>query len=67
MSSCSSSIPAARSLLGSTCSPSVTQLSSMLDAAAEQMMIHKDFRAAFDACESGLESLAGGLNEEEHR
>lgn len=66
MSSCSSSLPAARSLLGSTCSPSVTQLSSMLDAAAEQMMIHKDFRAAFDACDSGLESLAG-LDEEEHR
>ncbi|XP_075886105.1 peroxisome assembly protein 26 [Nelusetta ayraudi] len=65
MSSCSSSLPAPRSLLGSTYSPSVTQLSSMLDAAAEQMMIHKDFRAAFDACDSGLESLAG-LDEEEH-
>lgn len=66
MSSCSSSLPAARSLLGSTFSPSVTQLSSMLDAAAEQMMIHKDFRAAFDVCDSGLDSLSG-LDQQEPR
>lgn len=66
MSSCSSSLLAARSLLGSTCSPSVTQLSNMLDAAAEQMMIHKNFRRAFDVCDSGLESLCD-LDQEEPR
>lgn len=66
MSSCPSSLPAARSLLGSTCSSVVTQLFSMLDAAAEQMMIHKDFRAAFDVCDNGLESLSG-LDQEEPR
>lgn len=66
MSSCSSSLPSGHSLLGSTCSLIVTQLSSMLDAAAEQMMINKDFRAAFDVCDSGLESLTG-LDQEEPR
>ncbi|KAM6895513.1 peroxisome assembly protein 26 [Xenentodon cancila] len=30
----------------------------MLDSAAEQMMVHRDFHAAFDTCQSGLESLA---------
>lgn len=60
MSSCASS------LLGSACSPTVAQLTSVLDAAAEQMMIRQDFRAAFDACDSGLESLAG-LDQEESR
>ncbi|KAF3705210.1 Peroxisome assembly protein 26 Peroxin-26 [Channa argus] len=29
----------------------------MLDTAAEQMMVHKDFQAAFDTCDRGLESL----------
>lgn len=64
MSSCSSSLPAAPSLLGSTCTLSVTHLSSMLDTAAEQMMIHKDFRATFDACDSSLESIASRGQEE---
>ncbi|XP_051248234.1 peroxisome assembly protein 26 [Dicentrarchus labrax] len=46
----------------SVCSPpltsSLTQMSSMLDTAAEQMMVHRDFQAALDTCDRGLESLA---------
>lgn len=38
----------------------------MMDAAAEQMMIHKEFRAAFDVCDSGVESISG-LDQEEPR
>lgn len=30
----------------------------MLDAAAEQMMVHRDFQAALDSCDRGLQSLA---------
>lgn len=29
----------------------------LLDSAAEQLMVHKDFQAAFDTCERGLVSL----------
>ncbi|XP_070710078.1 peroxisome assembly protein 26 [Pempheris klunzingeri] len=61
MSSCSSSLPPARSS-GSVCSPpltsSLTHVSNMLDTAAEQMMVHRDFQAAFDMCSRGLESVA---------
>ncbi|KAK5876557.1 hypothetical protein CesoFtcFv8_025898 [Champsocephalus esox] len=56
-----SSSSAARSF-GSVCSPqltcSLTQMSSMLDTAAEQMMVEQDFQEAFDTCDRGLESLA---------
>lgn len=61
MSSCSTSQAAARSL-GSVCSPplssTLTQMLNMLDSAAEQMMVHKDFQAAFDTCDRGLETLS---------
>lgn len=69
MSSCSASMAPAHSL-GSACSPpltsSVTQMFSMLDSAAEQMMVHKDFQAAFDTCDRGLGSLAN-MEQEDHR
>lgn len=39
-------------------SAAVTQMFSTLDSAAEQMMVHRDFQAAFDTCHRGLESLA---------
>lgn len=38
----------------------------MLDSAAEQMMVHKDFQAAFDTCGRGLESLAN-MEQEDNR
>ncbi|XP_034382010.1 peroxisome assembly protein 26 [Cyclopterus lumpus] len=61
MSHCSSSLAPARRF-GTVCSPqptsSLTQMFSMLDTAAEQMMVHKDFRAAFETCDRGLESFA---------
>lgn len=60
MSSCSTSQPPARSI-ASVCSPpmssALTDITNMLDTAAEQMMIHKDFQAALDTCDRGLESL----------
>lgn len=69
MSSCSSSMAAAR-CPGPSCSPplapSATRLFGMLDTAAEQMMVHKDFQAAFDTCDGGLESLAC-MDQEDHR
>ncbi|XP_078098712.1 peroxisome assembly protein 26 isoform X1 [Sander vitreus] len=69
MSSCSTSLAPARSF-GSVCSPqltsSLTQMSSMLDTAAEQMMVHKDFQAAFDTCDRGLHSLAN-MEQEDNR
>ncbi|XP_071359078.1 peroxisome assembly protein 26 [Trachinotus anak] len=37
---------------------------NMLDAAAEQMMVHKDFQAAFDTCDRGLQSLASMESED---
>ncbi|XP_031169332.1 peroxisome assembly protein 26 isoform X3 [Sander lucioperca] len=42
------------------------QMSSMLDTAAEQMMVHKDFQAAFDTCDRGLDSLAN-MEQEDNR
>lgn len=58
LSGCPSSMAAARysSLAGLTC-PSAQVCSTMLDSAAEQMMVSKDFQAAFDTCERGLRSL----------
>ncbi|KAL6116688.1 pex26 [Pungitius sinensis] len=54
MSHCSSRLAAA-------CSPqpafTEAQMSCMLDTAAEQMMVDKDFQAAFETCDSGLEIL----------
>ncbi|KAM3588065.1 uncharacterized protein V6R79_020244 [Siganus canaliculatus] len=67
--SCSSSLAAARSF-GSACSPpllsSPAQMFSMLDSVAEQMMVHKDFQAAFDTCDRGLERL-GSMEQEDSR
>ncbi|XP_018536472.1 peroxisome assembly protein 26 [Lates calcarifer] len=37
---------------------------NMLEAAAEQMMVHKDFHAAFDTCDRGLRSLASMESED---
>ncbi|XP_072233863.1 peroxisome assembly protein 26 isoform X2 [Leuresthes tenuis] len=59
--SSTSQTPSARSL-GSVCSspPSLTssQTRNMLDLAAEQMMVHRDFQAAFDTCDRGLQSFS---------
>lgn len=57
MSSCSTSTAPA------VCSPTLTSssgahLSGMLDTAAELMMVHRDFQAAFETCDRGLESLS---------
>lgn len=70
MSHCSNSLAPARSF-GAVCSPlqptsSLTQMFSMLDTAAEQMMVHKDFRAAFETCNTGLESCAN-MEQEDSR
>lgn len=69
MSSCSTSQAPARSF-GSVCSPpltsSSTQMFSMLDSAAEQMMVHKDFQAALDTCDRGLENLSS-MDQEDNR
>lgn len=53
MSSCLSSLAPARSS-----PPLHSSLTQMLDSAAEQMMVHKDFQAVFDTCDRGLESLS---------
>lgn len=69
MSSCPTDLAPAHSF-GSACSPPLTspsaQMFSMLDSAAEQMMVHKDFQAAFEICEQGLESLAN-MEQEDNR
>ncbi|XP_076577844.1 peroxisome assembly protein 26 [Chaetodon auriga] len=67
MSSCSTSLAPARSLSYSPpLTSSVTQMFIMLDSAAEQLMVHKDFQVAFDTCERGLESLAN-MDQEDSR
>lgn len=38
----------------------------MLDSAAEQMMVLKDFQAALDTCDRGLESLSS-MDQEDNR
>ncbi|KAM9334940.1 peroxisome assembly protein 26 [Symphorus nematophorus] len=58
MSSCSTSVAPARSFCSPPLTSSLTHMCSMLDSAAEQMMVHKDFQAAFDTCDRGLESLS---------
>ncbi|XP_012708868.2 peroxisome assembly protein 26 [Fundulus heteroclitus] len=56
---------------GSACSPpppsscSSSQPFNVLDSAAELMMVHGDFQAAFDACNAGLEKL-GRLEPEDN-
>lgn len=69
MSSCSSSQGPTHSV-GSVCSPpcssTLFQMFNMLDTAAELMMVHKDFQAAFDTCDRGLESI-GNLEQEDSR
>ncbi|KAM7367221.1 hypothetical protein PAMP_015138 [Pampus punctatissimus] len=70
MSSSWTSLALARSF-GSVCSPllssTLTQMCSMLDSAAEQLMVQKDFQAAFDTCNRGLESLAIMEQEDNNR
>lgn len=63
MSSCSSSSSGSGSVC---CSPvsSLSQLFNRLDSAAEFMMVHRDFHAAFDTCSRGLESLASTDSED---
>lgn len=56
MSSCWASAAPAHSVPPLT-SP-LTQISSMLDTAAEQMMVQTNFQAAFDTCNKGLENLS---------
>lgn len=62
MSSCWTSLAAAPRSPPLTCS--LTQMLSTLDTAAEQMMVHRDFQAAFDTCDRGLESLANAEQED---
>ncbi|XP_069567119.1 peroxisome assembly protein 26 [Brachyistius frenatus] len=64
MSSCSTGRAPARS---PPLSSTVTQMLNMLDTAAEQMMVHKDFQAAFDTCDRGLESLTCSMEPEDTR
>ncbi|XP_008281141.1 peroxisome assembly protein 26 [Stegastes partitus] len=70
MSSCSTSQPPARTV-GSVSSPLLSSASAhvtnMLDTAAEQMMVYKDFQAAFDTCNRGLESVASMEPEDNRR
>lgn len=65
MSSCSTSLTPAR-MCSPPLAPSLTHTLSMLDSAAEQMMVHKDFQAVFDTCNRGLESLAN-MEQEDNR
>ncbi|XP_047431668.1 peroxisome assembly protein 26 [Mugil cephalus] len=67
MSSCSATQAPARSF-ASACSPplSSTSMLNMLDTAAEQMMVHRDFQAAFDTCEKGLVGIAS-VEQEDNR
>uniref|UniRef100_A0A665VRH5 Peroxisomal biogenesis factor 26 n=1 Tax=Echeneis naucrates TaxID=173247 RepID=A0A665VRH5_ECHNA len=46
-------------LIFSQLSSGSAAMANMLDAAAETMMVHKDFQAAFDSCDRGLQSLSG--------
>ncbi|XP_060885679.1 peroxisome assembly protein 26 isoform X1 [Labrus mixtus] len=54
----------------SLCSPPLTspstQLSSMLETAAEQLMVYTDFQAAFETCNRGLQSLTH-MEQEDNR
>ncbi|KAM9705606.1 peroxisome assembly protein 26 [Menidia menidia] len=53
-------------LVCSPSSPTCPQTLNMLDSAAELMMVHRDFQAALDACDRGLQSLAD-LDPEDNR
>uniref|UniRef100_H2UR37 Peroxisomal biogenesis factor 26 n=1 Tax=Takifugu rubripes TaxID=31033 RepID=H2UR37_TAKRU len=61
MSKCSDTAGNAHSW-GNVCSPpptsSLMKTFSLLETAAEQMMVHTDFQAAFGTCNKGLEGLA---------
>uniref|UniRef100_A0A8C7ZL52 Peroxisome assembly protein 26 n=1 Tax=Oryzias sinensis TaxID=183150 RepID=A0A8C7ZL52_9TELE len=62
MSSCSSrQTPCSFGSVSSSPPPSSAALQTinMLDSAAEQMMVYRDFQAVFDTCQRGLEKLAG--------
>ncbi|XP_061815563.1 peroxisome assembly protein 26 isoform X1 [Nerophis lumbriciformis] len=48
-------------------SPSQNKMFNMLEKATEQLMLHKDFQAAFQTCDRGLECLADGGKEEDAR
>ncbi|XP_071383180.1 peroxisome assembly protein 26 [Centroberyx affinis] len=60
-SSSSASLAPARSFGSVRHSPPLSsglaQTLSLLDAAAEQLMVHRDFQAAFDTCDRGLATL----------
>lgn len=45
------------SCLSAQLSAASAPITNMLDSAAEQMMVSRDFQAAFDTCDRGLESL----------
>lgn len=56
---------------GSVCCPpssssALFHVFGMLESAAEQMMVHRDFQAAFDTCERGLERI-GTMEQEDNR
>lgn len=62
MMSSSASLAPARSLGSVRHSPplssSLAHTLSLLDSAAERLVLHRDFQAAFDTCDRGLEALA---------
>lgn len=70
MSSSCTSLAPARSF-GSVCSPplssTLAEMFNMLESAAEKLMVQKDFQAAFDTCDRGLESLASMEQEDNNR
>ncbi|XP_051544202.1 peroxisome assembly protein 26-like [Myxocyprinus asiaticus] len=45
-------------------SPPTCTLATHIDAAIEYLMVKKDFQAALDTCEAGLESLSSGEQED---
>ncbi|XP_037552120.1 peroxisome assembly protein 26 [Nematolebias whitei] len=64
MSSCSSCSSSDSVCCFSPPVSSLSQLFSRLDSAAEFMMVHRDFHAAFDTCSRGLECLASTDSED---
>lgn len=45
-------------------SPPASPVAVLVDTAIEYLMVKKDFQAALDTCEKGLESLASAEQEE---
>ncbi|XP_034529905.1 peroxisome assembly protein 26 [Notolabrus celidotus] len=63
-SSCSLSMASAPLCSRAELPSPAAQVSSMLDSAADLMIMHKDFKAAFDTCDRGLRSLSNTEHED---